>query len=206
MVDSTKDVVDEKKIVENIKKTRLEREMSLDHLAKLAGLTKGYLSKIENARKPPPLSTLLKIAAALDVDVTELISGPSGSKENVRISIVRAGERQMIATKAKLYGYDYQELAHKKMGKSMEPYILQPSFSKEAVFSHEGEEFMYVLEGTHEFLYGEERYVLEAGDAIYFDSEVPHSGRSIGPKRARVLAIIWSRKTRPNPDRSTEVV
>lgn len=194
MADAAKDVVDEKKIVENIKKARLEREMSLDHLAKLTGLTKGYLSKIENAKKPPPLSTLLKIAVALAVDVTELISGPSASREDTKISVVRAGERQMIATKAKLYGYDYQELAHKKTGKSMEPYILIPSFSKEAIFSHEGEEFMYVLEGTHEFVYGEDRYVLEAGDAIYFDSAVPHSGRSIGPKRARVLAIIWSRK------------
>ncbi len=47
------------------------------------------------------------------------------------------------------------------------------------VFSHEGEEFMFVLEGTHEFVYGNKRHILEPGDSIYFDSSVPHTGRSI---------------------------
>ena len=76
----------------------------------------------------------------------------------------------------------------------MEPYLILPAFEERAVFSHEGEEYMYVLEGTHEFIYGEERYVLNEGDSIYFDSIVPHSGRSIGDKRAKVLAVMYSYK------------
>jgi len=194
MADTAKDAVDEKKVVENIRKARTEREISLERLASLTGLTKGYLSKIENSKKVPPFSTLVRIATALGVDVTNLISGEPVGREIVKISIVRASERQKIATEGKLYGYDYEELAYKKQGKNMEPYVLMPSFSKETFFSHEGEEFMYVLEGTHEFVYGGERYVLEAGDSIYFDSEVPHSGRSIGPKRAKVLAVLYSYK------------
>jgi transcriptional regulator with XRE-family HTH domain len=193
-VNADKNAVDEKKIIDTIKRVRVEQGKSLDQLAKLTGLTKGYLSKIENADKLPPFSTLVKVAAALKMDVTHLISGDSGVQENVKISVVRASERHKIEAKGNPYGYDYEELAHKKPGKNMEPYIITPSFTREAIFSHEGEEFMYVLEGTHEFIYGEEKYVLEAGDSIYFDSEVPHTGRSIGPERARVLAVLYSYK------------
>jgi transcriptional regulator with XRE-family HTH domain len=186
--------VDEKKIVENIKQTRLAAGISLDRLAKLTGLTKGYLSKIENAEKVPPFSTLVKIASALNVDISRLISGDSEIQPPTRLSIVRAGERHRVATKGTLYGYRYEALAYNKPGKNMEPYILIPSTDEKAVFSHEGEEFMYVLEGTHEFVYDGERYVLEEGDSIYFDSAVPHSGKSIGPKQARVLAVMYSYK------------
>ena len=61
----------------------------------------------------------------------------------------------------------------------MEPYIFFPVAKNETMFSHEGEEFQYVLEGTHEFTYGDQKYILPQGDSIYFDSSVPHSGRSV---------------------------
>ncbi|HEY3275853.1 MAG TPA: XRE family transcriptional regulator [Syntrophorhabdaceae bacterium] len=192
-VDAARNAVDEKKIIDNIKMARVEQKKSLDQLAKLTGLTKGYLSKIENANKLPPFSTLVKVAAALKIDVTQLISGDSDGREDiVKISVVRASERQKIEADGILSGYQYEQLAHKKAGKNMEPYIIVPSFSAEAVFSHEGEEFMYVLEGTHEFIYGEEKYILKTGDSIYFDSEVRHGGRSIGPKKAKILAVLYS--------------
>jgi transcriptional regulator with XRE-family HTH domain len=61
--------MDEKQIVRNIKKIRQNRKMSLERLAKLSGLTKGYVSKIEHSQKAPPFSTLTRIATALDTDV-----------------------------------------------------------------------------------------------------------------------------------------
>lgn len=194
-VSAGRNVVDEKAIIDNIKRARVEQKMSLDQLAKLTGFTKGYLSKVENANKLPPFPTLVKLAAALKIDVTHLLSGDGDVREGIaKISVVRASERQTIETDEKLCGYYYEQLAHKKAGKNMEPYIIMPSFSNDVVFSHEGEEFLYVLEGTHEFIYGDQKYVLEAGDSVYFDSEVPHSGRSIGPKRAKVLAVLYSYK------------
>lgn len=53
---------------------------------------------------------------------------------------------------------------------------------------------MYILEGTHEFQYGNKRYILEKGDAIYFDSGVAHTGRSIGEKPCKILAVTYSYK------------
>jgi transcriptional regulator with XRE-family HTH domain len=187
-------VMDEKIIAEKIKKTRLVRQISVEQLAKLSGLTKGYISKIENSKKAPPFSTLMKISNALNIDVTHLLSADSEFSEDMALCIVRANERKEVVTRGTLYGYYYEALAYKKLGKNMEPFIIMPAFDKEAVFSHEGEEFMYTLEGTHEFIYGNKRYVLEKGDSIYFDSAVPHSGRSLGERRAKVLVVIYSYK------------
>jgi transcriptional regulator with XRE-family HTH domain len=183
--------IDEKRIAEIIKQVRLDNQMSLEQLAKLTGLTKGYLSKIENSEKAPPFSTLKKIANSLNIDIGRLVSGDSEAPKDMKLCIVRADEGKTIATKGTLYGYHYEALAYKKLGKNMEPYLILPAFNEKAVFAHEGEEFMYIIEGTHEFIYGDEKYVLEQGDSIYFDSSVPHSGRSIGEKRAKVLAVMY---------------
>lgn len=171
--------------------------MSLEKLAKLTGLTKGYVSKIENSCKAPPFSTLTKIATALDIDVSFLISdNPDETPENLNLCIVRKNEVKEVVSRGTLYGYHYKALAYKRIGKNMEPFIIEPAFEEKAFFSHEGEEFMYVLEGTHEFIYDNQKYILEEGDSTYFDSIIPHSGRSIGKKRAKILGIMYSYKRR----------
>ena len=76
----------------------------------------------------------------------------------------------------------------------MEPYIITAAFDEKGVFSHEGEEFMYVLEGVHEFLYGDKKYILRKGDSVYFDAIVPHSGRSVGNRISKLLAVMYSYK------------
>lgn len=168
--------------------------MSLERLAKLSSLTKGYLSKIENSHKAPPFSTLIKIANALDTDVNVLISENYETLEDSTLCIVRKNERKEVTSRGTLYGYHYEALAYKKTGKNMEPYIIEPAFKEKAVFSHEGEEFMYVLSGKHEFIYDNKRYILNKGDSIYFDSAISHSGRSLGKQKAKILAIMFSYK------------
>jgi len=187
--------MDEKQISENIKKFRLNEQMSLGQLAKLSGLTKGYLSKIENSEKAPPFSTMIKIAKALNMDVNFFISANSEVPEDIRMCIVRPNERKEIITKGTLNGYHYAALAYKKLGKNMEPYIVALPFD-EAVFSHEGEEFIYILEGTSEFVYDDKKQIVRKGDSIYIDSAIPHGGRSIGKKMAKALIITYSYKRR----------
>jgi transcriptional regulator with XRE-family HTH domain len=186
--------MDEKSIARNIKTLRLNRKMSLDALSHLTGLTKGYLSKIERSHKAPPLSTLNKIALTLDVDVTFFLKENTEEVKDTNLAVVRKGERKKVATKGSLYGYEYEALAHNKPGKNMEPFIISPALNKEAIFQHDGEEFMYVLEGRHEFTYDGKKYVLRRGDSIYFDSRIPHSGRSLGDKKAKILTVIYSYK------------
>jgi transcriptional regulator with XRE-family HTH domain len=185
--------MDEKKIARNIKKTRLDSHLSQARLAELSGLTKGYISKIEKSDKAPPFSTLNKIAHALNVDVAALTAEELELPEDINLCIVRKGEGKKISS-VNVEGYHYEVLAHKKRGKNMEPFFIMPAFEEEAVFCHEGEEFMYMLEGTHEFMYDDKKYILHEGDSIYFDSNLPHTGRSIGKKRAKILAVMYSYK------------
>ena len=118
--------MDEQLISKNIKRHRLNKGLSLDQLAHLCGLTKGYVSKIENSEKAPPFSTLIKLATALGVDVGLLMAENGDMPEDARICIVRKGEGKEVTTRGTLYGYRYEALAQKKPGKNMEPYILYP--------------------------------------------------------------------------------
>jgi hypothetical protein len=93
------------------------------------------------------LSTLAKIAVAMNTDITLLITTNSETAQDISLSVVKADERRDVTT---IRGHHYEALAYKKLGKNMEPYIITPTLEVETVFSHEGEEFMYVLEGTHE--------------------------------------------------------
>jgi mannose-6-phosphate isomerase-like protein (cupin superfamily) len=113
--------------------------------------------------------------------------------EDLDICVVRKGEGKKISS-ATLEGYHYEALAHQKSGKNMEPFLLLPAFDEKAIFSHDGEEFMYILEGVHEFVYDDKKYILQEGDSIYFDSRIPHTGRSMGKKRAKILAVMYSYK------------
>jgi transcriptional regulator with XRE-family HTH domain len=186
-------------ITKNIKKLRKQKKITLQQLADLTGLTKGYLSKIERAKKAPPYSTLNKIAVALNVDAAFLLGDNYNQSHDKRISFTRKHKRKRIEqlgsiADGSLYGYRYEALAHDKHGKNMEPYIIEPAFKDEVLFQHEGEEFMFVLEGEHEFIYGGETYIMEKGDSVYFDAAVPHTGKSLGKKKAKLLAVLFSYK------------
>lgn len=188
--------MDEKAIVEKIKALRKNRQITLKDLAKKTGLTEGYLSKIENADNAPPFSTLSKIAECLDIDISYLLLPENGSdKENPNIVVVKKeaiedGRFSGNPHRKRVHGYQFEALATGKLGKNMEPYILVPDFEPGESLQHDGEEFFYVLEGKIEFLYGTEKYILSKGDCLYFESHIPHNGRSLGEKKAKVLIIM----------------
>jgi transcriptional regulator with XRE-family HTH domain len=183
--------MDEKTICQNIQKLRQRQGLTLARLAQLSGLTKGYLSRVERSVKVPPYATLNKIACALGVEVTTLLEVRLDPPADVEISIQRKKAGRIIQGSAHPAGYDYQVLAADKPGKNMEPFIIYAPRELPHMFSHEGEEFIYVLEGTLEMVYGDRTFTLAAGDNAYFDSRVPHSGRSVGKGTAKLLVMIY---------------
>ena len=77
----------------------------------------------------------------------------------------------------------------------MEPFIvdINPSLSSDFVqSSHEGEEFIYVLAGTIEIIYGKTSYTLAEGDSIYYDSVVDHHVHSANELPAKILAVVYA--------------
>jgi len=192
--------LEERGIVEKIRRIRRNKRITLKELAARTGLTEGYLSRIENSESAPPISTLGRIARGLNIDVSYLLlSGNATEEGNPNIVVVRKNELSEVHSsktphQKTVYGYQYEPLAHQKQGKNMEPYILVPDFEPGEVLQHEGEEFFYVVRGTIEFFYGTERYTLTEGDSVYFDAHIPHNGRSLGEEKARVLIIIYPYK------------
>jgi transcriptional regulator with XRE-family HTH domain len=188
--------MDEKRICQNIMKLRKARNMSMRRLAELTGLTKGYISRIEKADKAPPFSTLSKISNALNASLFKDLLSPDPEEQNSEpdnLCIVRKNEREKILSN-RLRGHHYEALAQRRIGKNMEPFLIEPGFDEPVLFSHEGEEFLFGMEGTQEFVYGNRKYILHEGDSVYFDSVTPHGGRSLGEKKAKVLAVMYSYK------------
>lgn len=190
--------MDQGTIPKKLRALRKNKNVSLGELAEQTGLTKGYLSRIENSETPPPISTLGKIATALGVDITDLFAKLEEPIQNQELAISRNLKGTPIDGLGTSYGYYYENLALEKKGKNMEPFIVTVGFDHpvdiQTEFCHQGEEFLYVLEGSMEFFFKGKSYILEQGDSVYFDADIPHSGKSIGNKKAKLLIVIYSYK------------
>jgi transcriptional regulator with XRE-family HTH domain len=181
-------------IIEKIKDLRFKKGLSLGQLSKLTGLSKGYLSKIENAASIPPISTLHRIATALGVDLVYIFSQTHLDQTNNKIVVRRKNESKETGSGLQESGLKFWPLADQKLGRNMDPYIFELPHNHDWVFQFEGEEFNLVLEGKVELRYGDERYILEQGDSVYIDGDIPYSGKSIGDKPAKVLTITYRYK------------
>ena len=180
----------EQAIASRIRKKRLNLGWSLDRLAKVTGLSKGYLSQIENSEKKPPIGTLTKIAYGLGENVITLITGDEIQKGPTKFSLARADERVQITHTGASPGSIYESLGFNKPDRFMESYIVtvDREFPPNP-FIHGGQELVFGLDGTQEFWYDGRVYTANAGDALYFDSDRPHMARSLGKKPARVLVV-----------------
>jgi len=176
-----------------LRQLRKTRRVTLDSLAGSTGFTKSYLSKIENAKKVPPIASLARIAQALNTDLAYFFdaNGEKLSAKDDSICVIRANEREQVLRGGSSFGYDYQALAHKKLHKLMEPFLFTfpPHVSKDFFFEHEEEELFFVLSGRVSFESNGTKIILEPGDCVYIGSKVPHRGQSIGEKATALVVV-----------------
>lgn len=189
--------VKELQIGQQIRQLRQEQRMTLQDLSKATDLSKPLLSQIENEQVIPPLATLLRIAKALGTPLHTFFQDEDNTQKCL---VVRAGEQHPTRRRPKLDGppqpYRYSSLAYGKKHKHMEPFLMEfEPHQTEQVFQvqHPGEEFLYLLEGSVELCYGDDVYVLNAGDSAYWDSNELHSVKAAGEQVARGIAIFYSR-------------
>jgi transcriptional regulator with XRE-family HTH domain len=183
-----------KQLGEKIKLLREKREMTIDTLAQQAGIDSAMVAKMEEGELVPYLSPLIKLSRALGVrlgtflDYQEIL-GPVVTKKKELSEVERF---RGVDTEADR-GRSFYSLALNKTSRHMEPFIVELEPSDESgrkTSSHEGEEFIYVLEGEVEILYGKEIYNLSEGESIYYDSIVQHDVKAAGNKSAKVLAVV----------------
>jgi transcriptional regulator with XRE-family HTH domain len=180
----------ESEIGRRIKASRINKKFTLEQLANQTGFTKGYLSRIEKSEKSPPLSTLGIIARILGITISFLVGE---EEQKTSFGIVKKGERPLIV-RGNALDYSYEAVAHNSPNKKMEPFILTLPLKpkKKTIHQHEGEELLFVLEGTMKFLLGNREHILEEGDCIYFNSSFSHFGESVGRKEAKCFMVIYT--------------
>src|SRR3989442_7534406 len=189
-------------IGERIARLRADRRMTLERLAAATGFTTSYLSKIENAKKVPPIGSLSRIAVALGSDIAGFFDSAVGGRD-AGACVVRASERRPVVRGWTAFGYDYLSLAFQEHDQKMEPFIFTfpAKIDSHVFFDHAGEEFLFVLKGRIEFQVGGDRWVLREGDSLYFDSHIPHRGWSLGGD-AKVLVVIYKSEPAAQRERS----
>lgn len=168
---------------------RQQRGMTLEQLSASSKLTKSFVSKIERGISVPSISTAMRLAGSFQITISQLLGE---DHYDDAISVVRRNERRSFMRPGSSAGYNYEMVAGPKRFKRMEPYIMKPplQFQEKRLFEHVGEEFMFVLSGGIEVEISGQCFRLQSGDALYFDSHLPHRTRSTGRKYAEVLVVV----------------
>jgi transcriptional regulator with XRE-family HTH domain len=168
-----------------IRRLRLEQRRTQREIADACGFTKSLLSKIERDRVMPPVATLVKIANALGTRISVLIE--AGTKVPSVVTTGAEVAEGMISTDQ---GYRIHPYATRFERKRMQPFMftVRRGEVKEHHLAHEGEEFLYVLDGCVRVQVGPDEHVLNAGDALYFDAAYIHQVIPVS-EEARYLDI-----------------
>ncbi len=177
-------------IARKIRELRMAMGWTLDRMSETTGLSKSYLSQIENGDKMPTIATLTKIAYAFRVNVQDLMGEEPSPKEDNSLTIVRAGERRPIMHTVTGEGYHYESLTYKRVDRLMDGYMITTGFDLPSEpFKHEGQELHLLLEGAVEFIYDGRSHIINTGDCVYFDSDRPHMSCSLGDKKAKIMVV-----------------
>ncbi len=177
---------------QNLRAAREKRGFSIQELSQRTGIAQSELEQVEAGQVMLPLGQVIKLSKVLSLKMADMIS--IGDKA---FTIVRAGERSEVQrfgrAKQASHGYEYVSLAPGKKDRLMEPFLvtLHPASSDEPS-SHDGQEFIYVLDGEMEVIVGNIHDILKPGDSIYYDSSTTHLVRAHGNKPAQILAVLIS--------------
>ena len=189
--------MDTSKIVgEKIKSLRESQSISMEELAQRSGLAIEQIERIENNIDLPSLAPLIKIARVLGVRLGTFLddqdeNGPVVCRKDESQNSISFSNNAIHSRKH----MEYHSLSKSKADRHMEPFIIDVAATDDSDFvlsSHEGEEFIMVMEGTMEISYGKNTYLLEEGDSIYYDSIVPHHVHAYEGQAAKILAVVYT--------------
>lgn len=181
----------------HLNRLRKGKGLTLKQLSERSGLAASTLSKTENSKISPTYDNLLKLARGLDVDLSTLLNIGSSASEpatpgglnRYAVTSVRMRKQHPAAT------YIYEPLGTQLTRKLMDPTFVTVTARAidefEYLISHAGEEFIYVLSGAievHTRHYAPT--VLETGDSLYFDAQMPHAYISVSEENATILNVV----------------
>lgn len=187
----------DKMIGTRIKQLRESKSITPEEMAERSGLSLEQITLMENNTALPSLAPLIKVSRVLGVRLGTFLddhseSGPVIARKDEHDRTISFSTDDNRHRKH----MDYFSLSASKAGRHMEPFIINIEPAIEEVdfimSSHEGEEFIYCLEGVLEISYGSQTYILEEGDSIYYDSIVAHHVHAADEKGAKILAVVYT--------------
>ncbi len=184
-------------IGEKVKALRVAKGMSVEDVSKISGISESFISKIEDQTISPPLGSIISLSKAFDVSVGEFFGGSGDSP----FCIVRSDDRKTVSRfnsiDSKSCGYSYEALGLQKKNRQMEPFLVTLTPQEDTHVEsnqHIGEEIIFVLEGKVEVKLLDHTDILNPGDSIYYDSNVPHIISCHGDESATILAVIYAKE------------
>lgn len=182
------------KVSQRIQYFMEQRQMDIAALSGATGLDPDFIQTMLDEDVYPPLGPLMKIARALGVRLGTFLDDQEGSDPFVVRKAQRASEFSVLGGKNKAAALNFYALGKGKTDRHMEPFyveILPESSADKTLSSHEGEEFIAVVKGSIEVIYGKETHILNAGDSVYYNSVVPHYVSCAGEEKAEIYAVIY---------------
>ncbi|WP_287030965.1 helix-turn-helix domain-containing protein [Pseudomonas sp. UBA6310] len=174
-----------------IRRQRLAQELKIAEVARIAGISQGMLSKIENAQVSTSLDTLSRLCDVLGMPMSKLFS--QYDQQGSGALLVKADEGLEVVRRGTEKGHTYHLLNHTRgPKKSFEAYMVSMDDASEEfpTFSHPGTEFLHLLEGELVYRHGNQLYAMQAGDSLTFDAEVPHGPEQLVQVPIRLLSIM----------------
>jgi transcriptional regulator with XRE-family HTH domain len=176
---------------QRIRDIRLRNKLTIADVAQIAELSPGMISKIENGQATASLDSLVNIANALGVSIGSLFKNFGAPAGEARL--VKSGEGMEVVRRGTSRGHTYHLLSFDQgPRKRFDPFLISMDDASEVfpTFEHDGTEFIHMLTGRLEYRHGDATYLLEPGDSLTFNGQVPHGPERIIEVPIRFLTVI----------------
>src|SRR2546427_5160349 len=181
----------ERHIGSALRRTRLAQNLVIAEVAKLAKISGGMLSKLENGQSAASLETLVSLSRALGVSMSTLFQGYPPQEGGAQL--VKGGQGMEVVRRGTRKGHTYHLLAADRGPRRLfEPFLVTLTDKSEVFprFEHPGTEFLHILEGRIEYRHGKNTYMIGPGDSLTLRGEVPHGPERLIRLPIRMLSII----------------
>lgn len=182
-----------KYVGERIQKLREVQGLSRERVSQLAGVPVNSLEDYETGRAVPSIGVVIKLSRVLGSKVEGVLHG--GGVVSEAITICKSGESLSGEQGNTDQGYGYSSLTRPGTGGHiMQPFLLRfdPKTPAGKPITHEGQEFVFILDGTIELIYDGKPHTLEKGDSAYIDASKPHTFHGVGTTVAQMIAVVGS--------------
>jgi transcriptional regulator with XRE-family HTH domain len=179
-------------ISQKVRAIRQKQDMTVAQLAEKSGLSKGFISRLENFRINASVNALVKISEALGISINDLFAEEDKAAGYV-FSNLDQGEK-VVRNDGEIFGINYFSLAFKKTDRKLEPFLIEykPSERQRDFLMHSSDEFFILLEGNIIFYIGDEKnsHEMTPGDTLYLSKNLPHKVRlSDGCDYAKAITV-----------------